>query len=240
MTYKVTITYVGLTPADESKVVQICRMFEPNNSYTDTPPYAGSVYDTNVDGWGEHKMPEPYATTSLPLGVPLAQFKIAATGNPVEFEVDTFQEAAYWAQLGWQAADQGFSILVDGFPVPDCNPTSSTAAPSVKAPLFYGMCPDTDTPAETDVTSLTKGTPSAAGGSQIVTVKGEGRICFATPMTNPIKKVEEVALPVDTTANFTVTSNFVITISGTDVMYQLWVNDTAMDNSSGLDQKITF
>lgn len=120
MAYKVTITYTG--PAVESIqfVNPICRLFVPENSYIDTPAYEGTVYDTNVDGFGKIDLMEPFASTSFPFPVPLAQFKLAVVGEDDEetggkkatFEVATYMEAFWYKQAGVALADQGFTVEV--------------------------------------------------------------------------------------------------------------------------------
>lgn len=120
MAYKVTITYTG--PAVESIqfVNPICRLFVPENSYIDTPAYEGTVYDTNVDGFGKIDLMEPFASTSFPFPVPLTQFKLAVVGEDdkesggkkVEFEVATYMEAFWYKQAGVALADQGFTVEI--------------------------------------------------------------------------------------------------------------------------------
>lgn len=129
MAYTVVIKYNGVVQDPEQLVSPICRLYKPDNSYIDTPAYtegipadaedadkkAGkSVYSTNVDGWGHIDVQEPFATTSVPFPVPLAQFKLAVVGedNQVEFEVEDYKEAFYYQQLGAQMADQGFEVTV--------------------------------------------------------------------------------------------------------------------------------
>lgn len=114
--YKVTITYKALE--DERKkhiVAPICRIYEPDNAYIDMKAYDGTVYDTNVDGFGNVSVPEPYASTSIPFPVPLAQFKLAAVGdgNTVEFKVNDYAEAFYYKQVGLAMASQGFTVAVE-------------------------------------------------------------------------------------------------------------------------------
>lgn len=114
--YKVTITYKALT-ADENQqiVAPICRIYEPDNAYIDMDAYKGTVYDTNTDGFGSITVPEPYASTSIPFPVPLAQFKLAVVGedNKVEFTVSDYAEAFYYKQVGVAMASQGFTVAVE-------------------------------------------------------------------------------------------------------------------------------
>ena len=114
MSYTVAITYAGPAVENIPFVTPICALYVPQNSYIDTAAYAGTVYDTNVEGFGKIDLMEPYATTSFPFPVPLAQFKIAAVGgSPVEFTVDTYQEAFWYMTAGVQLKEQGFTVTVD-------------------------------------------------------------------------------------------------------------------------------
>lgn len=114
MSYTVTIAYAGKTPEAVRIANQICGMFDIKGSYIDTAAYSGSVYDTNVEGWGYIAALEPFKTTSVPFPSPLAQFKLAVVGtdNSVTFTVDTYYEAFYYATIGEQLKDQGFTVTV--------------------------------------------------------------------------------------------------------------------------------
>ncbi len=125
MAYNITIIYKGPATESISFASSICRMYEPNNSYIDTKAYEGTVYDTNVEGFGKINLMEPYATTSFPFPVPLAQFKLAVlgedvkdsggniTGKKVTFSVESYMEAYWYIQAGFALADQGFTVEVE-------------------------------------------------------------------------------------------------------------------------------
>lgn len=140
-TYNILIKYVGIAQEIEYPAKPIAALFAPTGSYIDTPvytegypvdtgaTYGKSVYATNVFGAGELKLFEPYATTSIPMSVPLAQFKLAyqyaieGTENQVEFTVDDYKEAFYYETIGHQLSDQGFEVTVT-----EVAPTPSPAA----------------------------------------------------------------------------------------------------------------
>lgn len=140
--YNVLIKFTGVS-SDElfaNLSNQICAVFRPVNSYVDTPAYSEghpnsvsvgatgeygkSIYSTNVEGWGEVPVMEPFATTSIPMTTALAQFKLAMVGEDllddddnvigkkVEFQVEDYKEAFYYKTLGFQLADQGFTVEV--------------------------------------------------------------------------------------------------------------------------------
>lgn len=127
MAYTITITYAGVqAPQSIPFVSPICSIFVPTNSYIDTEAYAGTVYDTNVEGFGAIDLLEPYASTSFPYPVPLAQFKLAVIGTDVldgddqptgaktvTFTVDTYMEAFYYIEAGKALADQGFTVTAE-------------------------------------------------------------------------------------------------------------------------------
>ena len=124
MAYKITITYAGLTQDPSQIIAPVCRLYRPDNSYIDTVAYkegvpgehgyGPSVYATNVDGMGSIAKMEPFATTSIPFPVPLAQFKLAVVGknNTVTFTVDDYKEAFYYMEMGEALKDQGFTVDV--------------------------------------------------------------------------------------------------------------------------------
>lgn len=124
MAYKITITYAGLTQDPSQIIAPVCRLYRPDNSYIDTVAYkegvpgehgyGPSVYATNVDGMGSIVKMEPFATTSIPFPVPLAQFKLAVVGknNTVTFTVDDYKEAFYYMEMGEALKDQGFTVEV--------------------------------------------------------------------------------------------------------------------------------
>ena len=119
MAYTVKIVYAGVpAPTNIPFVSPIASLYVPSNSYVDTPAYAGTVYDTNVEGFGQLNIMEPYATTSFPFPVPLAQFKLAVVGTDgddgkeVEFTVDSYEEAFWYMEAGKALADQGFTVTV--------------------------------------------------------------------------------------------------------------------------------
>lgn len=119
MAYTIKIVYSGVpAPTNIPFVSPIAPLYVPTNSYIDTPAYEGTVYDTNVAGFGQLNIMEPYASTSFPYPVPLAQFKLAVVGTDgdngkeVEFTVDTYEEAFWYMTAGEQLKDQGFTVTV--------------------------------------------------------------------------------------------------------------------------------
>lgn len=126
MAYNVKITYTCPTAETISQsVAPIGARYTLSNSYNDTVGYDGSVYDTNVKGWGDLVLPEPYASTSFPYPVALSQFKVATIGEDVlgddgqptgskyvEFEVETYMEAWHYQEAGVALAPQGFEVEV--------------------------------------------------------------------------------------------------------------------------------
>ena len=130
MIYNITIKQLINHMSDEAraeaaalKATQpICPVFGKNVSYVDTPAFAGTAYDTNVEGWGKHACVEPYASTGMPFPAALAQFKLAAIGTEIKdeagnvigheitFTTEDYKEAFFYAQLGAQMADQGFVV----------------------------------------------------------------------------------------------------------------------------------
>ncbi len=127
MAYKVTIKYDGIKRPDVDAVAPIARMFIPNNSYVDSEvfteggpvgneaKYGKSIYATNTQGFGDINVPEPYATTSIPLPTALAQFKFAslAEDGKIELTVENYSVASYYSELGASLKEQGFTVDVE-------------------------------------------------------------------------------------------------------------------------------
>lgn len=115
MATEVKIIYNG--PVTEIKRIgsNIARIFLPNNSYVDSAIYAGTIYDTNVAGWGKLTGLLPMASTTTKF----AQFERAAISyansqlvggynKGVTFEVDGYEEEIYWSQMATNLVDQGY------------------------------------------------------------------------------------------------------------------------------------
>lgn len=125
MAYTVTIKYTGVSGQVAIGPAPIARLWNPDGSYIDSAAYEGTVYDTNVEGWGEVPAVAPYDSTSIPYPVALAQFKLATVGEDlldgeenvigkqVSFTVDDYKEAFYYKTIGEQMADQGFEVTVE-------------------------------------------------------------------------------------------------------------------------------
>lgn len=98
----------------------VCAVFDTEASYVDSQDYEGTRYDSNVPGMGIMDAVEPYASTSVPMSTPLAQFKMTTlapanelTGvRELSFEVSDYKEVFYYKQLGEDMKDQGFEVTV--------------------------------------------------------------------------------------------------------------------------------
>lgn len=135
MATNVTIIYNGPIVDELRKGANICRIFEPNNSYVDLPvftegfdnkdelgdgeSYGKSIYATNVDGQGciPGLIPMNGNTTKF------AQYQRAifaacdaeATGaenTGITFSIDGYEEEIYWTQIARNMVDQGFYTKV--------------------------------------------------------------------------------------------------------------------------------
>lgn len=113
MAYTVKIEYAAVAADVTNLVSPICRLFAPTGCYTDTKAYEGSVYDTNVDGWGEALSLEKFIELSIDHPGALMMFKKAAlSGTAVEFETDDYKDATYYEEVGKALKDQGFTVTV--------------------------------------------------------------------------------------------------------------------------------
>jgi hypothetical protein len=93
----------------------IARIFLPDDSYVDSAIYAGTIYDTNVEGWGKLAGLLPMASTNAKF----AQFEravisyantqlVGGYNKGVAFEISGYEEELYWSQMATNLADQGY------------------------------------------------------------------------------------------------------------------------------------
>lgn len=117
---KVTIKFIIPDLPVAGKVDPICRLFAPTPCYADNAALAGSVYDTNVCGWGHLAGLMPMGTSTNKLAwierafnSAVAAKKNGTTDAGVEFEIATNEDQLYWLQVKDALKDQNFEITVD-------------------------------------------------------------------------------------------------------------------------------
>ena len=112
MATKITITYVKPTAPAANNALSISPIFNKPETYADSTAYDGTVYDTNVEGFGSLPLAFPYDETQFPYPIPLAQFQAAMVGTSgvVEFTVDDYKEVFYYVEAGKLLASQGFTV----------------------------------------------------------------------------------------------------------------------------------
>jgi hypothetical protein len=120
-TYTVNIVYNGpeVDVASTQTGLQIARTFIQAESYVDTKPYEGTVWDTNVDGWGSLEGLDPFGLGTYKFAwfgqaiAFAAEAKKSGGGNTgVTFEVDGADEKLYWDVMNKAMASQGFVVTV--------------------------------------------------------------------------------------------------------------------------------
>ena len=110
----ITITYVKPTATAASNVLSISPIFNKPETYADSTAYAGTVYDTNVEGFGSLPLAFPYDETQFPYPIPLAQFQAAMVGTSgtVTLTSDDDMVVNYYIAAGKLLASQGFTVTV--------------------------------------------------------------------------------------------------------------------------------
>ena len=96
----IKITYTAPAAAPSREVASICGLFAPQNAYIDLEPYAGTVYDTNVEGWGIWEGLAAYLGKITNTPNVLILFKAAERDGAVEFEEADAKVAEYFKELG--------------------------------------------------------------------------------------------------------------------------------------------
>lgn len=108
----ITISYTALV-APTQVVDQICRTFQPVNAAADNAAFAGTYYDTNVEGWGGQAKPiADFVEESIAHpGVVLA-LKLAVENGQYVLTSDDADLIMYYEELKNALADQGFTITI--------------------------------------------------------------------------------------------------------------------------------
>ena len=109
---QVTITYTALAAPTADTTQQICRMFFPNNAAADNAAFAGTYYDTNVEGWGEGTSAEQFFKDSVAHPGLVLALKTAVEKGTATLEVTDPYEVLYYKEIADAVADQGFTIEV--------------------------------------------------------------------------------------------------------------------------------
>ena len=106
----ITIKYTAPAVPVEADVKQICAFFLPTNSYVDTKPYEGSLYDTNVEGYGTWEGMAAYLEKISASPNVLIMFKAAVNAGQVTFEEADAKQVEYYKEVGRQLAPYGFEV----------------------------------------------------------------------------------------------------------------------------------
>lgn len=108
----ITITYTAPVAPKANAVDQICRYFRPDNAAADNAVFAGTYYDTNVDGWGQATSFEDFLKNSIAHPGLIAAFKKAAIDGSYEFKTDDEKEVLYLSEVAGAVLDQGFVVEI--------------------------------------------------------------------------------------------------------------------------------
>lgn len=129
MAKNVTIIYTGISNVDSVanaarktagvEPLSIYPLFQPEGAYVDATAYAGTVYDTNVEGWGELGGLEPMGSATVKFAEYARAYRAyeeataAGTSNTgITFQIDTYEDELYWIQIGRNMVDQGYSTTL--------------------------------------------------------------------------------------------------------------------------------
>ena len=110
----ITIKYTAPAVAAQADVTQICAMFWPNNSYVDGEVYDGTIWDTNVDGFGTWEGLEAYISSLSHTPNALIMFKAAVRDGEVTFEEADAKQVEFYKELGTALAAYGFEVSDEG------------------------------------------------------------------------------------------------------------------------------
>lgn len=110
--YKITITYQAVSAPAVDAANPICRLFAPNNSASDNAAFAGTYYDTNVEGWGEGTDLDTFMKQMVAHpGLVAAVRKAIKDGSFVMTGAKT-ADALYAGEVAGALKEQGITITV--------------------------------------------------------------------------------------------------------------------------------
>ena len=116
----VTITYTKPV-AQVRDGEPIVRFFGTEPSYVDSDPYEGSVYDTNVSGWGKLWGLLPLASSPIKLAyfeeAIMAAIEAEKAGQVVpsiSVEVEGNNDLLWWKQMAPNLEEQGYTVSEGG------------------------------------------------------------------------------------------------------------------------------
>lgn len=108
--YKINIKYVAPAVEVVEGGVGICRMFEPAASYVDSPAYAGSVYDTNVEGRGIATTHEEFMGMMNAHPGIIAALRQAKANGEITIETADWKDYVFAQEIAASLAEEGFTI----------------------------------------------------------------------------------------------------------------------------------
>lgn len=109
---KITITFTAPVAPSLVPVDGICRTFVPTNAAADNAVFAGTYYDTNVDGDGAGMSIEQFIKDSVAHPGLIAALKKAALEGSYEFTTEDRKEILYLGEVASAIADQGYVIKI--------------------------------------------------------------------------------------------------------------------------------
>ena len=109
---QITITYTAISAPAAEPIAQICAIFEPTNAAADLPAFAGTYYDTNVEGWGEGTSMAKFIQESVAHPGLVLALKMAFENGEYQFETEDVKTIMYLEEVADAVKDQGFDIVV--------------------------------------------------------------------------------------------------------------------------------
>ena len=114
MAHTIILKYEAVTAPEKQKVDQVCRVFESQNAAADNVSYAGSYYDTNVEGWGTATTLEEFMKSNVAHPGLIAAIRKAIKDGSYTVEDVSDKDALYLEECATVLAEQGISVSIDG------------------------------------------------------------------------------------------------------------------------------
>lgn len=108
----ITIAYTAPVAPVANPVDQICAIFQPTNAACDNAAFAGTYYDTNVEGWGTATTLEQFMKDSVAHPGLIAALRKAVADGTYTFTTEDNDLILYMGEVAPAVVDQGFVITI--------------------------------------------------------------------------------------------------------------------------------
>lgn len=110
MAHNVIIKFTAQKPTIAKPVAEICATYVPNNAAADLEVFAGTYYDTNVEGWGLASSLQEFMAKQVAYPKLNAYLREAIRSGEYTFKTDDEGFYLYLKECAPALAEEGFTF----------------------------------------------------------------------------------------------------------------------------------